>query len=43
MRFPSKKYIIALIAGALGALALVAPAFAGIDRNHNETFLRDAE
>ncbi len=33
-----KEVMLALIAGALGAFAFVAPAFALVGTNHNETF-----
>lgn len=36
-----RKLLLAFITAALGALAVVGPAFAGIDFNHNETFVRD--
>jgi len=38
-----KKLLLGFITAALGALAVVAPAFAGWDINHNETFVRDEE
>ena len=37
----AKKLMVALVAGVLGAFALVAPASAGLSVNHNETTLRD--
>jgi hypothetical protein len=38
----AKKLMVALVAGVLGAFALVAPASAGLTLNHhNETTLRD--
>jgi len=36
-----KKLFVALIAGALGALAVIGPAFALVHPNHTETFVRD--
>jgi hypothetical protein len=41
MRRLPKKLFVAFIAAAVAALAVVGPAFAGVNHNHNETFLRD--
>ena len=37
----AEKLILAAITAALGVLAIVVPAFASIDPNHNEIFLRE--
>jgi hypothetical protein len=35
-----KKVLLAVITGIIGVLIMAVPAFAGVDFNHNETFLR---
>ena len=38
-----KKLLVAIVAAVLGVVSLAAPALAGADINHNETFIADED